>query len=128
MKFNIIGFNNNPTIRHRQCVYHPGVSLIQSLEDPNKLFCPSCGSSYLPSDTSPDDVYKSRFGTQQTKIISPRKQNKYYDKQGNEINDPDLIADIQRGATVVSYQEFLPADTNSSETDTRGRTFPRKNK
>jgi len=36
------------------------------------------------------------------------KKKKYYDKQGHEINDPDLIAEVQRGATVISYHEEKP--------------------
>lgn len=31
-----------------------------------------------------------------------------FDKQCNAINDPDLIAEIKRGANVISYREELP--------------------
>lgn len=30
---------------------------------------------------------------------------KYYDKQGNETNDEQLLKDIARGAHVISYTE-----------------------
>jgi hypothetical protein len=39
-------------------------------------------------------------------ITGNKKQKKYYDKQGNEINDPTLIQDIQRGATVYSIMNI----------------------
>lgn len=48
---------------------------------------------------------KFRVG-QKTRIISGRnKKKKYYDRFGAELNDPHLVADIERGATVISYRE-----------------------
>jgi hypothetical protein len=41
-----------------------------------------------------------------TAIISPKKKKKYYDKQGNKINDPDLLKEIMQGANVISYHEI----------------------
>lgn len=41
-------------------------------------------------------------------ISGKRMKKKYYDKNGNLINDPDLIAEIKRGANVISYREELP--------------------
>lgn len=125
MKFNIIGFSNSPSTAHRHCVHHPGTRLVQSLEDPDTMLCPDCGISYLPKDTAPDEAYQSKFGPQQSKIISPKKQKKYYDKAGNEINDPDLIQEIQRGANVVHYSEILPqgtSETNSTTTRIHRKT------
>ena len=124
MRFNIIGFGNSNSKEHKHCIIHPGVRLVQDLQDPDKLFCPTCGYSYLPKDSVPDDVYKSRFGPQQTRIITPKPKKKYYDKAGNEINDPDLIAEAQRGANVISYQEILPPDNNSA-LNTKNKKIPR---
>lgn len=125
MKFNIIGFSNSSPKEYKHCVIHAGVRLIQALDDPDKLFCPTCGMSYLPKDTASEDQYVSRFGPQQTKIISPKKQKKYYSQDGNEITDPDLIAEIHKGAHVISYHEFMPENINS-ETNTRAKTMARK--
>ena len=116
MKFNIIGFSNTVNYENKHCVVHPGTRLIQKLDDPDLLWCPTCGTSYSDKEAGTDEKIKSRFGpNQQTRIISPRSTKKYYDKQGNEITDPDLIAEIQRGANVISYHESLPPDTNSIE-------------
>jgi hypothetical protein len=41
-------------------------------------------------------------------LLSTKRKNKYYDKFGTEINDPDLIKDIQQGANVVYYHEEKP--------------------
>ena len=38
-------------------------------------------------------------------ICTKTKKKKYYDKQGNEITDPDLTTDIQRGDTYYEYRE-----------------------
>ena len=43
-------------------------------------------------------------------ISAGRKQPTYYDKQGNKINDLDLIADIQRRVTVYKYHEEKSED------------------
>jgi hypothetical protein len=49
---------------------------------------------------------KGKFsGKTETRIITARSKKKYYDKRGNEINDPDLIREIQRGANVIFYHE-----------------------
>jgi hypothetical protein len=43
---------------------------------------------------------------QQTKIITAKKKKKkYYDKQGSEINDEQLLKDMANGANVISYHE-----------------------
>jgi len=43
--------------------------------------------------------------TRTTKIITAKKQKKYYADNGNIITDETLIQDIQRGAHVISYRE-----------------------
>jgi hypothetical protein len=63
---------------------------------------------YTEKDTAAEERFNLEFGPKSTKtqIIGPKnKQKKYYDRQGNEINDETLIQDIQRGATVISYRE-----------------------
>lgn len=37
--------------------------------------------------------------------MTPKKKKKYYDKQGNEINDETLLKDIARGVKVIRYHE-----------------------
>jgi uncharacterized Zn finger protein (UPF0148 family) len=72
------------------------------------LLCPQCGTSYFEKETAIQDQVKSKHDptSNQTKIISGKSQKKkYYDKQGNEITDPELIQDMIRGLTVISYRE-----------------------
>ena len=109
-KFNIIGFFGNAQERYipsKTCVIHYGTPLISKVDEPGVLWCPECGTTYLQKDTATDEAMKGKFKQQQTSIISARKKNKKcYDKQGNEITDPDLIADIERGGvTVIRYHE-----------------------
>lgn len=127
MKFNIIGFSSTPTTQYRHCVIHPHIRLEQDLADPDKLLCPYCGVSYLPNETTPEGTYQSKFGPQQSKIITAKKKKKYYDKAGREITDPDLIAEIERGAHVISYQEILPPNTNSETNSTTTRIHRKTN-
>ena len=48
---------------------------------------------------------KAKFTKQTTKIITAKKKKKFFDQQGNEINDPTLINDILQGKTVIKYHE-----------------------
>jgi len=64
-----------------------------------------CGTTYLENDTSTEERIKPKHTNQQTKIITPKKKKKYYDKQGNEINDEQLLKDIARGVKVIRYHE-----------------------
>jgi hypothetical protein len=115
MKFNIIGFNSTVNYENKHCVIHPGTRLVQKLDEPDLLWCPQCGTSYSDKEAGTDEKIKSRFGpNNQTRIIRPKVKKKYYDSQGTEINDPDLIQEIQRGAHVISYQEFKTEDKNSA--------------
>jgi DNA-directed RNA polymerase subunit M/transcription elongation factor TFIIS len=84
-----------------------GTILIPKKDEPGMLVCPECGIPYPEKDTAAEEQMEGKFKQTKTKIISGKKRNKkYYDKQSNEITDPDLIADIQRGATTVtSYRE-----------------------
>ena len=62
---------------------------------------------YSERDTAAVERFIPESGPQssKTRIVTGKMKKKYYDKQGNEINDETLIADIQRGATVISYKE-----------------------
>jgi hypothetical protein len=66
-----------------------------------------CGSHYTEKEAGTDEAIKGKFNPKQTgpRIISAKPKNRYYDKQGNLITDPDLIRDIQQGKTVISYKE-----------------------
>jgi len=37
--------------------------------------------------------------------MTPKSKKKYYDKQGNLINDEQLLKDIANGMNVISYNE-----------------------
>jgi hypothetical protein len=111
-RFNIIGFTDYSTRKPtKSCVIDHAVLIprrnLDTGEDMPGLMCPRCGMSYTESEAPTEERIKGKFsGKQETRIISAKNRNKrYYDKYGNEINDPDLIEDIQRGMTVISYQE-----------------------
>jgi hypothetical protein len=110
-KFNIIGFFGNAQERYipsKTCVIHYGTPLISKRDEPGVLWCPECGMRYSEKDTATTEDIKGKFKgpNQKSQIISAKKKKKYYDKQGNIINDPDLIADIERGGvTVIRYHE-----------------------
>lgn len=120
-RFNIIGFTNYSEWRPtKHCVIHPGARLIpnrnlETGEDMPGLMCPTCGTSYSQNEAPTEEGIKGKFsGKQETRIISARSRKKYYDKQGNEINDPDLIDEIQRGADVISYHEEKQGENKKS--------------
>ncbi|HZA70380.1 MAG TPA: hypothetical protein VE548_11835 [Nitrososphaeraceae archaeon] len=52
-------------------------------------------------------------------IVSGKSRKKYVDKQGNEINDPDLIAEIQKGNTIISTMKTNKAKDTIIDKDTR---------
>jgi hypothetical protein len=93
-RFNLIGFNFNrasriPAENYKHCIIHEGTRVISKPDEPGVLFCPLCGTTYLPKDTATDETVHSLFGptSNQTKIVQAKKQKKYYDEIGNEIND-----------------------------------------
>lgn len=110
--WNLIGFNfpNSSmvdTSKWKKCVAHPGSRLISKLDEPGVLYCPLCGTSYLPKDTLSEERFDpSATPKNQTKIIQPKKKKKYLDESGNEINDAQLLKDIANGAHVISYHEY----------------------
>lgn len=108
-RFNLIGFNfNKGNIEYKHCIVHPGCRLVQSTQEPDLLYCPLCGTNYVEKDTATDERIQSMFGptSQQSKIVQAKKQKKYFDQSGNEINDEQLQKDMAQGAHVISYQEF----------------------
>jgi len=118
-RFNLIGFNFprgskfedgwGPVPEPRYCPIHPGTRVVHFSDekDPDILRCPRCGCTpILEKDTVPDEGIKPKHNKQTTQIISVKgRKKKYYDKQGNEITDETLLADIARGVTVISYRE-----------------------
>jgi hypothetical protein len=117
-KFNIIGFWDPPSSPWRptlHCVIHPGSKLVHMEgEDPSILRCVHCGSvGYKKDEALTEERIKAKHNKQQTRIITPKKSKKHYDKQGNEINDEQLLKDIANGAHVISYREDkVPGDSN----------------
>lgn len=106
-KYNIIGFGTEDIIEYKHCVYDIGVRLIKVK---GQLLCPKCGYTYKKEETVNEQAIESQHQKQQTRIVSGKGKRKYYDKSGNEINDPDLIQDIQQGANVISYHEEKHAE------------------
>ena len=114
MKFNIIGFGMNysnvDTSKWKHCVVHPAMRLVSKLDEPGVLWCPQCGTSYQPNHTTIDEIFEPNASPKsQTKIFTAKKTKKYYDKQGNEINDPQVLKDMASGKTIISYREYKTA-------------------
>lgn len=67
-----------------------------------------------------EEGLKGKFkGKQETMIISGKSRKKYLDRQGNEIN-AEIIMEIHRGNTVISYHEEKQVqDTIRSKKDTK---------
>jgi hypothetical protein len=104
-RFNIIGFGSENVTEYKHCPLDPGIRL-QKIR--GKLMCGKCGFVYTEQEAPSDEGVSIKHKQQQTKIISGKGKRKYYDRQGTEINDPDLIQDIEQGANVISYREDLP--------------------
>ncbi len=116
-RFNLIGFNfqsDNSNIKgyddFKHCLIHPGKRLLKSLEDPEKLFCPTCGLSFSEKDTLKDEHFNPKFGAASNKpkiLTGKRKRVKYYDTRGNEIpeHDADAIHDMAEGRKILHYHE-----------------------
>ena len=98
------GFENIQEYKH--CIYDVAVRLQKNKK--GQLMCFQCGYVYQPEEAPNEEGVSIKHNKQQTAIISGKGKRKYYDKSGNEINDPDLIQDIQQGANVISYNEELP--------------------
>ena len=119
-RFNIIGFTDYSTRKQtKSCIIDHAILIprrnIETGEEMPGLMCPRCGMKYTESEAPTEEGIKGKFsGKTETRIVSAKNRNKrYYDKHGNEINDPDLIAEIQRGANVISYMEELPRTQNT---------------
>jgi uncharacterized Zn finger protein (UPF0148 family) len=104
-KFNILGFGNENILEYKHCPLDPGVRLIKIK---GELRCPSCGYYYKQEEATNEQTIQPQHEKQQTAIVSSKIKKKFYDDQGTEINDPDLIQQIQQGAHVISYHEQKP--------------------
>ena len=110
--WNLIGFNFNnysmvDTSKWKHCVVHPGSRLISKLDEPGTLYCPLCGTPYRPNDTTSEEIFQPTADPKnQTKIFTAKSKKKYYDKQGNEINDEQVLKDMANGKTIISYHEY----------------------
>lgn len=111
MKFNIFGFRMNysniDTTKWKHCVVHPAMRLVSKLDEPGVLWCPLCGTPYHPKDTATEEIFEATANpNSQTRIFTAKSKKKYYDKQGNLINDQQLLKDIASGKTVISCHEY----------------------
>lgn len=104
-KYNIIGFGTEDIIEYKHCPLDPGVRLIKIK---GELKCPTCGYIYKKEEATNEEGISIKHNKQQTRIVTPKTRKKYYSKDGNLITDPDLIAEVQKGNTVISYHEELP--------------------
>ncbi len=109
------GRNPKQYIEPRSCSMCLGVCLIKKKDSPGIEMCPNCGYECKDPDyidewnpTGEDNIEgirKGKFHPSGTKIISGKKQKKYYSENGEEITDPTLIQDLLQGKTIVSYHE-----------------------
>jgi hypothetical protein len=108
------GYDYPEPVPQKTCPIHPGVPVVQMKgEDPELLFCCQCGTPYKEEDTITKENFNPESGpANKTFIVTGKKKKKYYDKQGNQITDPDLIADVKRGSTVISYREQKQGEEN----------------
>ena|SRR4249920_2989207 len=124
-EFNLLGFGyqwdlargGKGYVQPKSCPIHPGHILIPKKDKPGILFAASCCGSEYPDpdykdewnptgDSQNFEQIKEKFKKQQTRIIQGKNRKKrYFDQQGNEINDEVLLADIARGAKVIFYKE-----------------------
>jgi len=100
-------WNQEALIRtFKHCPIHAGVGVVPWNEgDPDKLYCKECGTEYLEQEAPNDERMKGKFKEQKTMIVTPRKKKKFYDEQGTEVTDPELIKQLQSGMRIVSYKE-----------------------
>src|SRR5213593_4565548 len=99
-RFNIIGFwpaASSPWRSSLHCVIHPGTRLVHMEGDePNIFRCSECGSvGYTESEAITEEKINTMFGPGSSKpaIIQAKKQKKkYFDQQGNEVTDPEIIS------------------------------------
>ena len=101
-RFNIVGFGTEDLTVYKHWPLDPGVRLIKIK---GELKCPTCGYIYKKEEAPNEESIKIKHEQKKTRIISGKINKKYHDKSGNLITDPDLIAEIQRGANVISYHE-----------------------
>lgn len=117
-QWNLIGFNFGKrykwqgdgwdgTTEYRHCPFHPGMRLIRVKDQLGLLQCIKCGSKYLENEAPNEEgIQVKHTNKQQPKIITAKKKKKHYDKQGNEINDEQLLKDIANGMNVIEYHEY----------------------
>jgi hypothetical protein len=122
-KYNIIGcnFNQQDRTEYKQYVIHVGRRLVPKPDAPGVLWCTNCGWSYLEKEAPSEEQLRTKFAVgHKTRILTAKtRRKKYYDKQGNEITDPDLIANIQRGPNVISYHEEKSREGTIIDTENR---------
>jgi hypothetical protein len=134
-RFNIIGlgYSSSPWRPAKTCVVHPGRVLIRAVDLKTGdyiggLMCPKCGMRYSENEpTATEEGIEPKHGAQETRIITAKSSKKYYDNFGNLINDPDLIAEAQKGNTIISYSETKEGQDSFYDEGTRRMIRSKKN-
>jgi hypothetical protein len=114
-KYNIFGFNRASSRdygKYRHCTVHEGARLIQSIDFPDMLLCPQCGTHYPSSLTATDVQITAKFipriNDKVKPILSGEIRSKHhYDSLGNPINeeDADIMSDMKAGRKIIYYRE-----------------------
>lgn len=107
----IFGLNTRESnIKYLHCPQHPGARLIPYPEEEGWYQCPQGCGPIPPTEVASDTKITSRFAVTKGKQIASGhnrsyREKSYYDKAGHKVNpnDPDIMQDIARGATIVSY-------------------------
>jgi hypothetical protein len=115
-KYNVFGFDRRESKdwgAYRHCTIHQGARLIPSIDFPDMLLCPKCGTHYPSNLTSADVNIASKFTPINQKVrqrilfTGRAKTRTRYDDFGNIINpnDVDAMNDIKEGRKIRYYNE-----------------------
>jgi len=117
----ILGLSKPSNVKYLHCSIHQGARLIPYPEQEGWFQCPMGCGPIPPTQTASDTKITSRFTvkTSGRQIASGHnrsyREKQYYDKTGVRLpkDDKDILQDLARGATIVSYHttEDLTANT-----------------
>jgi hypothetical protein len=106
----ILGLSKPSNIKYLHCSIHLGARLIPYPEEEGWYQCPQGCGPIPPTEVASDTKITSRFAVTNGKQIASGhnrsyREKSYYDKAGHKVNpnDPDIMQDIARGATIEYY-------------------------
>ena len=125
----ILGLSKPSNVKYLHCPVHLGARLIPYPDEEGWYQCPLGCGPIPPTQTASDTKITSRFAvkTSGKQIASGHnrsyREKQYYDKTGVRLpkDDKDILQDLARGTTIVSYHttEQLDPKLNTKEPATR---------